>query len=292
MATKRFLWLRILLRVALSALFVVSAVAKLAGIDHFELYVFSFGFFSLNFCYILVRLCIAAEFLVGLLIALGWFPRTTRMLTIGLLLFFSLFLCYTLLIHRTDSCQCFGQWVDIKPAQSLLKNALLLVTVFFYYRLHFLYAQPLSRRRFHLPVSLVAGIAVLVAVFSISVPDNWLFRGSDGPYNKQAFAEAIGEGGALEGDRLTEGRQLVAFVTRGCQYCQMTRQKLSSIASRHDIDTTLFHYYEPRELPDDLFVEITYGARPLVLLLDGGNVVATYHFRNINERQMARFFGR
>jgi len=38
-----------------------------------------------------------------------------------------------------------------------------------------------------------------------------------------------------------------------------------------------------------MFLRITYGARPLILLLDGGKVVATYHYRNINERQIARW---
>lgn len=59
------------LRVFLAALFLVSAVAKLLAIDDFELYIFSYGFLSLNVSYLAARLCIAAECWLGLMIALG-----------------------------------------------------------------------------------------------------------------------------------------------------------------------------------------------------------------------------
>ena len=65
----------LVLRVLLAAVFIVSAVAKLFAIDDFELYIFSYGFFSLNVSYLVARLCIAAEFLVGLFLALGWWAR-------------------------------------------------------------------------------------------------------------------------------------------------------------------------------------------------------------------------
>ena len=57
----RCVWVALCLRVLLAAIFMVSAVAKLVAIDDFELYVFSFGFFSLDCSYILARLCIGAE---------------------------------------------------------------------------------------------------------------------------------------------------------------------------------------------------------------------------------------
>lgn len=278
----------LVLRLLLAAVFMVSAVAKLFAIDDFELYVFSYGFFSLNASYMVARVCIAVEFLVGLFLALGWWARWVQLLALAMLLFFSLFLCYAALVGRTDSCQCFGRLADFNPAQSLLKNALLIVLVLllvgFYRPLGF--PKPSKIR---VVLSIVFVLASFVAVFCISVPDNWLYGGEESRYDKVLLEEAVSPGGALAEEGLAEGHQLVAFVTPGCPYCRMTREKLSSIASRHHLDTASIHYYEPQELPDGLFLQITYGQRPLILLLDNGVPVVTYHYRNINEKEIAGF---
>lgn len=278
----------LVLRLLLAAVFMVSAVAKLFAIDDFELYIFSYGFFSLNASYLVARACIAVEFLVGLFLALGWWARWVQLLALAMLLFFSLFLCYAALVGRTDSCQCFGRLTDFSPAQSLLKNAVLIVLVLLLYRFDRFYrahrVSKLSR-----VFSVLFVVASFVAVFCISVPDNWMFGAEETRYDKVLFEEALSPEGALAEDGLAEGHQLVAFVTPGCPYCRMTREKLSSIASRHHLDTAAIHYYEPQELPDGLFLQITYGQRPLILLIDNGVPVVTYHYRNINEKEVADF---
>lgn len=276
----------LVLRVLLAAVFIVSAVAKLFAIDDFELYIFSYGFFSLNVSYLVARLCIAAEFLVGLFLALGWWARWVQLLTLVMLILFSLFLCYAALVGRTDSCQCFGRMADLSPAQSLLKNAVLIGITLVYAKLS-RYSRRSSVSRIILAVVFV--VSAVVAVFCISVPDNWMFGPEEGRFNRGLLEESMAPEGALAEHHLAEGRQLVAFVTPGCPYCRMTREKLASIASRNHLDTMRFHYFEPQDLPDALFLEITFGQRPLVLLLDNGTPVATYHYRNISEKEISRF---
>ena len=276
----------LVLRVLLAAVFIVSAVAKLFAIDDFELYIFSYGFFSLNVSYLVARLCIAAEFLVGLFLALGWWARWVQLLTLVVLILFSLFLCYAALVGRTDSCQCFGRMADLSPAQSLLKNAVLIGITLVYAKLS-RYSRRSSVSRIILAVVFV--VSAVVAVFCISVPDNWMFGPEEGRLNRGLLEESMSPEGALAEHHLAEGRQLVAFVTPGCPYCRMTREKLASIASRNHLDTMRFHYFEPQDLPDALFLEITFGQRPLVLLLDNGTPVATYHYRNISEKEISRF---
>ena len=276
----------LVLRVLLAAVFIVSAVAKLFAIDDFELYIFSYGFFSLNVSYLVARLCIAAEFLVGLFLALGWWARWVQLLTLLMLILFSLFLCYAALVGRTDSCQCFGRMADLSPAQSLLKNAVLIGITLVYAKLS-RYSRRSSVSRIILTVVFV--VSAVVAVFCISVPDNWMFGPEEGRFNRGLLEESMAPEGALAEHHLAEGRQLVAFVTPGCPYCRMTREKLASIVSRNHLDTMRFHYFEPQDLPDALFLEITFGQRPLVLLLDNGTPVATYHYRNISEKEISRF---
>lgn len=288
--SRGWLWLRIALRVFLSVLFVFSALAKLFGIDQFELYVYSFGFFPLDVCFVLARLCIGVELAIGVLIAIGWFARTVRLITLLVLLFFTLFLCYAVLVGRSDSCQCFGQMLDLSPTVSLLKNAVLMALVLLYYRLHFSYSKScICSRLWRLVVACVVVLAAVAVPFIISVPDSWMFGRSNEVYNQAALKEAISADGALAYAQAGEERRVLAFVTLGCPYCRMARQKLGSIADRNLLDTADFLFVEPADISDSLFLQITYGARPLVLLLDSGRVVATYHYRNIDEREIAAF---
>lgn len=262
------------LSIVLAAVFIVSAVAKLFSIDQFELYVYSFGLFSLNVTFILARLCIGIELALGIMLLTGWQQRIVLSAMLAMLLFFSLFLCYAALRGRTDSCQCFGQLADMPPAISLLKNAVLIVLT--------LLALKIQKE----PAWLVAVLAVaaLAAPFVISVPDSWMFGTSHERYN----AEALGE--ALEQTNNQAIKQsVVAFVTPGCPYCRMTRQKLDSMAERNNLPENAIIYIEPKDIGDNLFLAVTYGARPLVLLLmDGDSVIATYHYRNIKERQIVK----
>lgn len=274
------------LRVLLAALFVVSSIAKLLAIDDFELYIFSYGFFSLNFCYLVARGCIAVELLLGVFIALGWWRRWVNLLTFAVLVLFSLFLCYAALIGRTDSCRCMGRLADLDPAQSLLKNAVLLVLVLLYARFGGRERAP-RHRMLRIVVTVLLVLCVTVGVFAVSVPDNWMFGPEESRYNRALLEESIAPDGVLAADSLGHGTHLVSFVTPGCPYCKMSRQKITTIAQRHHLDTTRIHYYEPDDLGDTLFLRITLGQRPFIVLLDEGQPAVTYHYRNINEKQIA-----
>lgn len=275
---------RIALRIILGLLFVVSAVAKVLDIDPFEMYVFSFGFFSLSFVGVVVRLCIAAELALGIVIATGWLPRLTRLLTLLMLLAYCVFLGYAALVGRMESCQCFGQLVDFDPIQSLLKNGVLILwTLAAYQGVHHC---PFFDNRLHTILSVAIAVVVTVALFIVSVPDSWMFGKSGNRYNPVVLAESIAPDGVLGEHHLDQGQHLVAFVTPGCPFCQLSRQKITSIVERHDIDTTLIHYVEPSDIGDSIFMRLTFGSRPLVVLLDDDSVVATYHYRNISERQI------
>ena len=65
-------------RALLGILFLFSATAKLIGIDAFEIYLFSFGWFSLGTAFLLARLVIVAEYVLGLLLLLLYNVRTMR----------------------------------------------------------------------------------------------------------------------------------------------------------------------------------------------------------------------
>ena len=273
------------LRVVLACVFVLSAVTKLMAIDDFELYVYSYGFLPLDVVFVATRLCIGVELATAALIAAGWWPRFTKLLTLGMLLFFSLFLCYAALIGRQESCQCFGRMVDMPPAVSLLKNAVFIVLTLLYYRLDPV-PRALGRGLFLKIARPLVLAAAMVVPFVVSVPDNWMFGDAQQRYDADLLQQTLHEQG------LDRGHKLVAFVTPGCPYCRMTRSKLASMAQHKGLDTADIVYLEPSDIGMERFIGVTFGQRPLVLLVDDGKPQTTYHYRNINERQISRFLSR
>lgn len=270
------------LRLLLGVIFVVSAVAKLFSVDQFELYIYSYGFLPLNLSFLLARLCIGAELVLGILLVTGWLRQLTLTVSALLLLAFSLFLGYAALAGRTDSCQCFGQLADMPPTLSLVKNAVLLLLTLLCTKL----SSTCHPRRWHCWAAVALVLIGFATPFIISVPDNWMFGPSAERYDEEALRQVLDQ--MPPEKNIRTGGKVVAFVTPGCPYCRMTRQKLDYMATRHNIASDKIIYIEPSDIGADTFLRTTRGASPLLLLLDDGQVRATFHYRNIEERKIVR----
>ena len=293
----------LVVRMLLGIFFIVSAVAKLIDIDRFEVYIFSYNILSLNTSFLVARVVIVCEMLVGIGLVANLFKRWVDTCAMLMLVGFTLFLGYACLIGREDSCQCMGALVDIDPTRSILKNALLILLLLFA-----MGARPWQwRPRWF--VWLPAVIAPVVTVFILSAPDNWLFGPSDEIYNADEFATAIQPDGLLDTLNLDEGRHVLAFLTPGCPFCRMADEKLTHICRRNDLDSAAFVYLCPTAdstlapltldtttfirpcylIPSLTYALITYGQRPIVFLTDQGRVVGTCHYRNIDECRLVEF---
>lgn len=293
----------LVLRMALGALFIVSAIAKLIGIDRFEIYIFSFNLLPLTWSMMAARLVIVAELLVGIGLMANIAKRLVDTCALLMLVCFTLFLGYAALSGRTDSCQCMGSLVEFDPLQSIAKNAVLLLLL-----VVAMGARPWSwRPRWFVWLPVV--LAPTVTVFVLSAPDNWLFGPSDEIYNAEQLDSAIAPDGELAPLNLAEGRHAVAFLSPGCQFCRMADEKLTHICRRNGLDSTSFVYIIPAAdstvapltldtvsfirpghlVPPMTFALITYGQRPMLMLMENGKVTATCHYRNINEKQIVDF---
>ena len=54
------------LKIVLGLVFIVSAILKIVDMDQFEIYVYSYHFFSLNFSFLVARAAIIAELVLGI----------------------------------------------------------------------------------------------------------------------------------------------------------------------------------------------------------------------------------
>ena len=115
------------MKVLLGLVFIVSAVLKILDMDKFEIYIYSYHFFSLNFSFLVARLAIILELVLGVGLIANCLHKLMWWGSVSMLVGYSLLLIYAIANGRTDSCHCFGDYLQLDPKQSLVKNGFLLV---------------------------------------------------------------------------------------------------------------------------------------------------------------------
>ena len=155
------------LKMLLGLVFIVSAVLKIFDMDKFEIYIYSYHFFSLNFSFLVARAAIIAELVMGIGLVSNCFHKLMWWGSVVMLGAYTLLLIYALVLGRTDNCHCFGDYLQFNPWQSILKNGVLLSLFALIYRVK---GWNFRGQRWAL-VGVLA--ACTVAVFAVSTPDNF-----------------------------------------------------------------------------------------------------------------------
>lgn len=291
------------LKVLLGLVFIVSAVLKVFDMDRFEIYVYSYHFFNLNFSFFVARAAIILELVLGI----GLLSQTMHKLywwgSVAMLGGYSLLLIYALTLGRTDSCHCFGDYLQLDPKQSLVKNGVLLVLFLLIYKMES------WRTPFRWLILIIAIMASSIGIFVASPPDN--LAKMDPAHNLQVelFDEMLDEA-PLDSLHLDEGKQIVCFFSAGCEYCQTAARKLSLMQQFHGFPrervTYLFmggeaevsRFYELSEseryreviYPDSRMLKAVSGNLPTIVLMDNGEVVKECGLRDMQEDEIKAFF--
>ena len=292
------------LKVLLGLVFIVSAVLKVFDMDRFEIYVYSYHFFNLNFSFFVARAAIILELVLGI----GLLSQTMHKLywwgSVAMLGGYSLLLIYALTLGRTDSCHCFGDFLQLDPKQSLIKNGVLLVLFLLVYKMDS------WRTPFRWLMLIITIMASSIGVFVASPPDN--MANSDPAHNLQIelFDEMLDEA-PLDSLHLDEGKQIVCFFSAGCEYCQTAARKLSLMQQFHGFPreriTYLFmggeaevsRFYELSEseryreviYPDARMLKVVKGNLPTIVFMENGEVVKECGLRDMQEDEIKAFFG-
>ncbi len=293
------------LKVLLGLVFIVSAVLKLFDMDRFEVYIYSYHFFSLNFSFIVARLAIILELVLGV----GLVSHTLHKLywwgSMAMLAGYTLLLIYALAVGRTDSCHCFGDFLQLDPQRSLIKNGVLLLLLLPIFKMES-WKTPFR----WLLLCLIVMVSV-VGVFIISPPDNYTSN-YDPDHNLQTeLFDTMLDDAPLDSLNLRESKQVVCFFSTGCEYCQMAARKLSLMQQFYDFPeeniTYLFlgneegvtRFYEQSEseryrdviYPDvERLLKAVDGNLPVIVFLEDGVAAREYGFRNMNEEEVKAFF--
>ena len=291
------------LKVLLGLMFIVSAILKVVDMDKFEIYIYSYHFLSLNVSSIIARLAIILELVLGI----GLISHTLHKLywwgSMLMLLGYTSLLIYAMHLGRTDSCHCFGDYLQLDPKQSLIKNGVLIVLLLSIYKMES------WKTPFRWLVLCLAIMAASIGVFVASPPDI-LTSDSDPEQNLQVeLFGAMLDDAPLDSLNLKEGKQVVCFFSTGCEYCQMAARKISLMQQFNGFPeeriTYLFmgdkegveKFYEQsaseryRDVlyPDARMLKAVDGKLPTIVFMEDGRVVHEYGFRNMDEVEIKAF---
>lgn len=297
--------LKKIIRILLGAVFMLSSIAKLSSMESFELYIFSFGYLDFDITSLVARAIVICEFLIGAGMASGVMFRMSRNLTAAFLLFFSAFLVWRMVAGDTGSCHCMGQLVDMNPTESLLKNIVLAIM------LAYVWNQPPRTFRYGKIAAAAVSCVASCAVFMVSPPDMYYRIG-------RTSSDLVAEEFMPVADSLglDKGRRIVCFYSGTCEHCRHSAAKMAGIIRRHDIPddsvnvifmqthanqdsvaTSFFNIHgEGKHLPyahlhPYVFLPMTNGSMPLIILMDDGEIVKEYDYLSIDEGEIADFFG-
>lgn len=297
--------LALFLKILLGIMFIVSAVLKIVDMDKFEIYIYSYHFFSLNFSFLVARAAIIAELVLGIGLASNCFHKLMWWGSVLMLIGYTGLLVYALILGRTDNCHCFGDYLQFNPWQSIVKNVVLLALFALIYKV--------KGWRFKCDwIALVAMVLGCIGVvFAVSPPDNYTssYKPSH-DLNHELFAEALRQP-PLDSVKLTEGKKVVGIFSSGCDYCMMTAQKLSLMQRFYGFpEEDVFYvfmgteegvesFYQESESTNYPYIiyndvvnllKINNGVFPIVILMNDGEIVGEYGFRNMKEDEIKTFF--
>jgi len=295
----------IALKVLLGLVFIISAVLKVFDMDRFEIYIYSYHFFSLNFSFLVARAAIIIELVLGIGLVSNTLHKLYWWGSMAMLLGYTLLLIYALHLGRTDSCHCFGDFLQFNPKQSLVKNGVLMLLFLLVYKVKE------WKTPFRWLIFCLALLASTITVFAVSPPDNYTAAyQSENNLKEDLFDDLLNEP-PLYSLHLQEGKQVIGIFSTGCEICQMAAQKLSLMQQFYGFpaenityvfmgsEEGIAKFYEKSQSAryrDVLYEDaiklliVNDGQFPTIVFMEEGKVVHEYGFRDMKEAEIKAFF--
>ena len=296
--------MKLIVRLLIGAMFVATAVLKLLSLDEFELYIYSFGIFNYITVTVLARLLVALELLMGLFLLLKQFYKQVWLLIMLTLTGFTVFLFYVALFRNDANCHCFGEFIELNPLHSILKNVITMALMLLIMK----ETDYTFKFRKWLIVSCFALAVILpFVVFPMDALYNKVVSPSS-TINLKAFEE-LQKDTALVNLDIEHGNHIVAFFLSGCKFCKLGIKKVNTIAEKHQLDGNhikifisgsdegIEKFKQEFALPDYQFFKIspidalkaTDGSFPTFLYVQDGKVLKSINLRGISEEEFVDF---
>jgi len=282
------------LRILISALFLLSAVAKLYPIPLFGITkVFEQGQlipmgFSESLVPYISRFIIGAEFFLAITILFNnYLKKIIVPISFIMISIFSIHLS-TQIFGDTENCGCFGELIPMTPLEALIKNIITLIILAFIY----LKSDDIKEKFTNLIVLFLLISTIMFASLPISVKNS---------SSSNSFISFVDD----EDFKNSEERKILCFFDAGCEHCEHTARSLDSLnnimsdfpqlhiifsdAEEYNIPSFFdfvgckypyqvmpFANYDTDEI--DSYMEITFPDydNPVVILYDGARQIRLY----------------
>ena len=289
-------------RILISALFLLSAIAKLYPTPLYGITkVFEEGQlipmgFSADFAPFLSRLIIGFEFFIAFAILQShYIKKLVIPSTILLLTVFSIDLSLDVFAGNTEDCGCFGQLIPMTPVEALIKNIL---TIFI---LVFIYKNIKDRKESNFLLLFNGYLIISVLMFSflpIATNSN----------NRQVSSYTNYVNSDFD---INEGKKILCFFDAGCEHCMDAAKSLTEIAlvsesfpdvhiifsdteegkipdfleySGYDYSYQVMEFYNPDEDVNSYLEVLGYEyENPVVIYFNNGNQMRFYDGTGSNE---------
>jgi thiol-disulfide isomerase/thioredoxin len=253
---------------------------------------------------VLVRLLIAFELLTGLFLMLKQFYEQVWWLMLLSLTGFTCFLVYAALFRNDANCHCFGDFVELNPAHSIVKNAVTIILLLFIRK-----ESDYQFRFRKLAVGICFAVAVILpfVVFPMDALYN-KFASPNDPINVVAFEE-LRHDTALRDFNVEQVNYLVAFYISKCKFCRLSMKKVNTIVENNHLDIdkikilisgsdegieefkkniAIFDYQFFQISPYHA-INLTDGHFPTFLYVQNGKVLKSINLRGISEEELVDF---
>jgi thiol-disulfide isomerase/thioredoxin len=232
------------IRIIVSALFILSAVAKLypsplMGIQGFESkYLGALGI-DAGLAKITSRLLIGFEFSIAILLLLPYYLKKIIIpSTITLLGIFSVHLLVQVIHGGSSNCGCFGELIPMTPLQALIKNILTIGLL----TLPLTYLKDSFNDKENLHPVFYTGLIMSLMMFLL-LPQGSSISGKKMKKGETVYSKYF--------DDIGSGNQILCFFAPTCEHCMSTGKQLSELKEKY-----------PGLIPDIqiLFMDETYPA--------------------------------
>jgi hypothetical protein len=286
------------------AIFIFSAYAKLYPVELFEYTFVDLGLAGFGVAPWVARFFIGLEFAFGLSLIFSIYGNKQWILKANLVFMTVLsgYLVYIWIFKGNDrNCGCFGQMLDLSPAESLLKNLLMISGLLLLWIFHEGW-----KPRYSLLSLTFIGLVSLVTPFILNPV---------GPVNSYLGKEQIGRGLILDSasvsvrQELSKGKDLVAFLSLTCSHCRIAGYKLHILKEKNpswpifmilngDKEDLKKFYRETytENVPYEMmtvkqgFMSNSGPAVPAIFLTEEGVIKQRINYLNLSEDSLALWF--
>ena len=215
------------IRILVSALFILSALAKLypspvMGIAAFETkYLGAIGIDG-GFAKVVSRLLIGFEISLAILLLLPYYLKKIVLpTTISLLSIFSIHLLVQVINGEASNCGCFGELIPMTPLEALIKNILTIgilvlpLTIF---------KDFIDETRKINPLVII-GLTSSLLMFVLLPQSSAEITGSN-VNNKESIY-------SIFFDDISEGNKLLCFFSPNCEHCMETGKQITALKNKY-----------------------------------------------------------